>query len=182
MLGYIYHDVSIVASGAIFMSVNDDSGNDVSSVSIRDLLARRGLGEDVLVATAMELYVPHPGVETRDSAEQVFLRELELALSDPNLCLLLYAAILLEDAGVKRELPDLPASAYEKDLNYLLADEVLGQVIATYIAGHKGGFEYARFDRNKPGVLRELGPFMDDTIAGLISGVSSNMYTRGIKH
>jgi len=172
------------------MNVDDDSmkfgkpvlGSDVRSESIRDILTRRGLGEDVLVATAMELYVPHPGVETKDSAERVFVRELGLALSDPNLCLLLYAALLLEDAGVRRELPDLPASAYEEDLTYLLADEVLGQAIATYIAGHKGGFEYARFDRNKPGVLRELGPFMDDAIAGLIGGVSSNMYTRGMKY
>ncbi len=165
------------------MSVDDRSGSVVKKPeSIRDILRERGLGVDVLVATAMELYVPHPGVETRDLAEEVFLRELELALSDPNLCLLLYSAVLLEDAGLRRELPDLPASAYEEDLNYLLADEVLGGVIATYIAGHKGGFEYARFDRSKPGVLKELGPFMDDAIAGLIGGVSSNMYTRGMRH
>ena len=172
------------------MSVDDGSEkkgnsvhrNDVRSESIRDILTKRGLNEDVLIATAMELYVPHPGVETRDLAEHVFVRELGLALSDPNLCLLLYAAVLLEDSGVRRELPDLPASAYEEDLTYLLADEVLGQAIAIYIAGHKGGFEYARFDRNKPGVLRELGPFMDDAIAGLIGGVSSNMYTRGMKY
>ncbi len=51
--------------------------------------------------------------------------------------------------------------------------------ISTYIAGHKGMFEYVRFDKLKPGVIKELGPFMDDVVAGLIGGVSSSMYTRG---
>jgi len=35
-----------------------------------------------------------------------------------------------------------------------------------------------RFDKLKPGIIKELGPFMDDVIAGLIGGVSSSMYTR----
>jgi alpha-ribazole phosphatase CobZ len=152
-----------------------------AATSIRELLEERGVSEDVLVSTAMELYVPHPGIETRKKAERVFKEELALALSDPNLCLLLYAALLLEDAGMRGELPDLPSASYERDLTYLIVDEVLGMTIALYIAGHKGSFEYVRFDKKKPGILGELGPFMDDAVAGLIGGVSSNMYTRGMK-
>ena len=71
-------------------------------------------------------------------------------------------------------------SSYEKDLSFIIADEVLGTSIATYISGSKGAFEFVRFDKRKPGILAKLGPFMDDVIGGLIGGVSSNMYSRGM--
>ncbi|MCL7414239.1 MAG: alpha-ribazole phosphatase CobZ [ANME-2 cluster archaeon] len=146
---------------------------------IRDILAEIGLSEDVLMAAAMELYVPHPGIETKEQAEEVFKRELDIALRDPNLCILIYAGIQLDRAGKAGELPNLDKDSYERDLTFLVCDEVLGMSIATYIAGHKGMFEYVRFDKLKPGVIKELGPFMDDVVAGLIGGVSSSMYTRG---
>ncbi|MDW7775944.1 MAG: alpha-ribazole phosphatase CobZ [Methanosarcinales archaeon] len=146
---------------------------------IRDILAEMGLSEDVLLAAAMELYIPHPGIETKGKAEEVFKRELDIALSDPNLCILIYAGIQLEQAGEAGKLPNLSKSSYERDLTFLVCDEVLGMSISTYIAGHKGMFEYVRFDKLKPGVIKELGPFMDDVVAGLIGGVSSSMYTRG---
>jgi len=44
------------------------------TVGIMDVLEKAGLPEDVLVNTAMELYVPHPGVETKEIAEDVFKR------------------------------------------------------------------------------------------------------------
>jgi alpha-ribazole phosphatase CobZ len=145
---------------------------------IRDILAGMGLTEEVLRSAAMELYVPHPGIETVEMAEAVFKQELDIALGDPNLCILVYAGILLEQAGKAGELPNLSRDSYERDLTFLVCDEVLGMSIATYIAGHKGMFEYVRFDKLKPGIIKELGPFMDDVIAGLIGGVSSSMYTR----
>lgn len=147
-------------------------------LDIKDILAGIGLNEEVLLTTAMELYVPHPGIETKEKAEKVFRQELDVALGDPNLCILVYAGILLEHAGKAGELPNLSRDSYEKDLTFLICDEVLGMSIAIYIAGHKGMFEYVRFDKLKPGIIRELGPFMDDVIAGLIGGVSSSMYTR----
>jgi phosphatidylglycerophosphatase A len=52
--------------------------------------------------------------------------------------------------------------------------------IANYIAGAKGIFEFIRFDQAKPGILKKLGPILNDAIGGLIAGVSSNMYTRAI--
>ena len=126
----------------------------------------------------MELYFPHPGVETRERAEAVFQREMSLALSDPNLALLIYAALLLEAEGERRNLPNLEPSDYENDLTCLIADEVLGLSIAKYVGGYKGLFDYVRYDKAKPGILSRLGPFLDDAIAGLIGGVSVNMYTR----
>lgn len=145
---------------------------------IRTILAGMGLTEDVILAAAMELYVPHPGIETREKAEAVFRHELDVALSDPNLCILIYAGVMLENAGKNGELPNLSRNSFDRDLTFLVCDEVLGMSISTYIAGHKGMFEYVRFDKQKPGIIKELGPFMDDVVAGLIGGVSSSMYTR----
>ncbi len=153
--------------------------NDVGARGIMEILETEGLPEEALVSAAMELYVPHPGVENKDIAQRVFKRELKHALADPNLCMLLYAGILLEKAGEKGELPGMTKETFNKDLTYLIVDEVIGMSIAKYISGDKGIFEYVRFDKLKPGILSKLGPFMDDVIAGLIGGVSANMYSRG---
>ncbi|MDD1735880.1 MAG: alpha-ribazole phosphatase CobZ, partial [Methanothrix sp.] len=61
---------------------------------IRDVMRERGISEGEIVSAAMQLYFPHPGVETREKAEEVFRREMDLALSDPNLALLIYAGVL----------------------------------------------------------------------------------------
>ncbi len=153
--------------------------NDAGARGIMEILGKEGLPEETLVSAAMELYVPHPGVENKDIAQRVFKRELKHALADPNLCMLLYAGILLEKAGEKGELPGMTKETFNKDLTYLIVDEVIGMSIAKYISGDKGIFEYVRFDKLKPGILSKLGPFMDDVIAGLIGGVSANMYSRG---
>lgn len=150
----------------------------MATKDIRDVLDSRGIKEDDILSSAMQLYFPHPGVETREKAEAVFLRELNLALSDPNLALLIYAGVLLESEGERGNLPNLRSDNYEKDLTCLIADEVLGLSIAKYIGGYKGLFDYVRYDKAKPGILSRLGPFMDDVVAGLIGGVSANMYTR----
>ncbi len=153
--------------------------NDTGRRSIMKILEEAGLSEEVLVSAAMKLYVPHPGVENREIAERVFKRELKHALSDPNLCMLLYAGMLLEKAGENGELPGMSKETFKKDLTFLIVDEVIGMSIAKYISGDKGIFEYVRFDKLKPGILSKLGPFMDDVIAGLIGGASANMYSRG---
>ena len=142
------------------------------------MLKSRGITEEEIISAAMELYFPHPGVETRERAEAVFRREMNLALSDPNLALLIYAALLLEVEGERRNLPNLKPSDYENDLTCLIADEVIGLSIAKYVGGYKGLFDYVRYDKAKPGILSRLGPFLDDALAGLIGGVSVNMYTR----
>lgn len=142
------------------------------------MLKSRGITEEEIISAAMELYFPHPGVETHERAEAVFRREMNLALSDPNLALLIYAALLLEVEGERRNLPNLKPSDYENDLTCLIADEVIGLSIAKYVGGYKGLFDYVRYDKAKPGILSRLGPFLDDALAGLIGGVSANMYTR----
>lgn len=156
-----------------------DTVEEEGTKTILKVLEEMGISEEMLITTALELYVPHPGVENKDIARQVFKRELNLALSDVNLCIFLYAGILLEKEGEKGELPGMSRETFNKDLTFLIIDEVIGMSIAKYISGDKGIFEYVRFDKLKPGVLSKLGPFMDDVIAGLIGGVSANMYSRG---
>ncbi|HML26791.1 MAG TPA: alpha-ribazole phosphatase CobZ, partial [Methanomethylovorans sp.] len=104
-------------------------------LDIRDILAEEGITVQMLIDTALELYVPHPGIETREKAEEVFLGELNLALSDPNLCLLIYSGILLEKEGRRGHLPNISRKSYEKDLTFIIADEVLGMSISRYISG-----------------------------------------------
>ncbi|NLI62673.1 MAG: alpha-ribazole phosphatase CobZ [Methanosarcinaceae archaeon] len=146
--------------------------------AIEKVLAEEGISYDSLLKTALEFYVPHPGIETEEKAAYYFRREYDYALSDPNVSLLIYSAVLLEREGKKGNLPDLSKESYEKDMTFIIADEVLGESLAEYIGGHKGKFEFVRFDKNKPGILKELGPFIDDIIGGLLGGISANMYSR----
>jgi len=151
-------------------------------MDIREMLRVIGITFDDITDTAMKLWVPHPGVETLDKAKQVFKDELSHAFSDPNLCILVYIGIALERDARKGLIPSLDPNTYRNDLTCLIADEVLGTCVATYVGGYKAHFDYIRFDNKKPGILGELGPFMDDVIAGLIGGVSANMYDRGMKN
>lgn len=154
--------------------------DDASVLDIRDVLKEEGITVQMLVDTALELYVPHPGIETKEKAQALFLEELDIALSDANLCLIIYSGILLEREGRKGNLPAISSTSYEKDLTFIIADEVLGTTISRYISGDKGTFEFVRFDKQKPGILSKLGPFMDDVIGGIIGGVSSSMYSRAL--
>ncbi|MDV0447616.1 hypothetical protein MsAg5_15250 [Methanosarcinaceae archaeon Ag5] len=151
-----------------------------SSENIMNYLNARGIEYADLEATAMEFYVPHPGLETPEKAKAVFEREFQYAMADPNLQMLIYAAVLLEQEGEKGKLPGVSRDSFEKDLSFIIADEILGEAVADYIAGSKGRFEFVRFDKNKPGILKTLGPFMDDIIGGLLGGVSANMYSRAM--
>ena len=147
-----------------------------ATIDILDILSEEGISIQDLVDTALEMYIP----QTRKKAEYLFKRELKYALSDPNLCILIYSGILLEREGRVGNLPNISKSSYEKDMSFIIADEVLGTSIATYISGSKGAFEFVRYDKQKPGILSNLGPFIDDVIGGLIGGVSSSMYSRGM--
>ena len=148
---------------------------------IWNILEEFGISKENVIEAALEMYVPHPGIETEAKAREVFIRELELALSDPNVMTLIYGGVLLEREGIAKNLPGIEDEWYRLDLASIVADEVLGLAIASYIGGTKGTFEYIRFDKAKPGVLSKLGPFMDDVMGALIGGVSANMYTRALK-
>lgn len=149
----------------------------------RPLLSRlreRGITMDDLVETAMEMYVPHPKF-TRERAKKIFERHLFEIISDVNISALVMAAFRMNEDGERGLLPGVDKLSFEGDPVYLVADEILGISIALQIAGYYGLFEFYRFDRKKPGILRKLPPFVDDAVGALIAGASSRMYSEMLK-
>jgi alpha-ribazole phosphatase CobZ len=144
-------------------------------------LKQHGITMEDLIDTALEMYVPHPGVETPQQAAQILEQELLNALSDPNIATLISAAFHAQEDAEKGLIPGLSIE-YFMGKPGLVADELFGIAIATYLAGAKGMFEYVRFDQAKPGVLKKLGPLTNDPIGALIAGAASNMYTQATKN
>jgi len=138
---------------------------------ILERLEHRGVVLSDIVDAAMVLYVPH-GIEAAEAGSR--LEETILAaLTDPNVCSLLSAAILLEDDLVNNR----DHSELGNDPVFLLADEIIGMAIAELIGGTYARFGFTRYDQQKPGILSRLGPFLDDAVAGLIAGCTSRLYS-----
>ncbi len=131
-----------------------------------------------LIDSCLELFVYHSSMGKKSKVRKVLEEEFQKALTDINVAALLISGFRLEEDGVSGLIPGLESERYLQDPVNLIADELLGMAIANYIAGSWGIFEYVRFDQKKPGVLRDLGPFLDDAIGGLIAGVSSKTYSR----
>lgn len=129
-----------------------------------------------LLDTALELFVPHPGIETRKEAKKLFKDGFIEALSDVNVSVLEVACFRAEEDARAGLIPLLPVEQFMGRPG-LIVDELLGMTIANYIAGARGIFEYIRYDQAKPGILRTLGPIANDAIGGLIAGVSSKIYS-----
>lgn len=130
---------------------------------MNEILEKLGLSKDELTKTAFELYVSHGLQESM--ARKEFEKFLEKYLGDINVASLMRAGIFLNE-NVK----------LDGDPVELVADELLGMEIAKYIAGSRGVFEFIRYDQEKPGVLSELPPFLDDIVGGLIAGIMSKIY------
>jgi alpha-ribazole phosphatase CobZ len=143
-------------------------------------LERKGITLQDLMDSALELFVPHPGVETVEEASSFLREEFLDVLEDVNVSTLMIAAFHAQEDAEKGLIPGL---SQERFLGRpgLVADEVLGLAIAAYIAGTRGIFEYTRFDQAKPGMLKKLGPITNDAVGALVAGVSSNMYTKALR-
>ena len=148
--------------------------------ALLEYLERKGITLNDLVDTALELFVPHPGVETVEKATALLREEFLDALSDVNVSTLEVAAFRAQEDAEKGLIPGLTKERFIGRPG-LVADEVLGLAIASYIAGARGVFDFTRFDQAKPGILKKLGPLANDAIGGLGAGVSSNMYTNSLK-
>ena len=152
---------------------------EIHNLPLLKYLEDQGITLKDMVDAALELFLPHPGVETREKATELLREEFFEALSDVNVSCLEVACFRAEEDAKSGIIPDLTKERFMGRPG-LVADELLGMTIANYIAGAKGIFEFIRFDQNKPGILKKLGPIINDAIGGLIAGVSSNMYTRAI--
>ncbi len=146
-----------------------------------EYLEKKGITLKDLINTALELFVPHPGLETEEAATEMLREEFLDALSDVNVSTLEVACFRAQEDAEKGLIPGLSKERFMGRPG-LVADELLGLAIANYIAGVKGVFEFIRFDQAKPGILKKLGPITNDAIGGLVAGVSSNVYTRAFRN
>jgi alpha-ribazole phosphatase CobZ len=143
-------------------------------------LEERGITLNDLVETALELFVPHPGVEDKQKATEIIIEEFNEAFSDVNVSCMIVACYRAEEDAKAGLVPGLTRERFLGRPG-LVADELLGMTIANYIAGAKGIFEFIRFDQNKPGILSKLGALTNDAIGGLIAGCSSKMYSHALR-
>ncbi len=143
-------------------------------------LEQHGITLQDLIDSALEMYVPHPGIETPEKAIAILKEEFQEILSDPNVATLITAAFHAQEDAEKGKIPGLSIE-YFMGKPGLVADELIGIAIAIYIAGAKGMFEFTRIDQAKPGILKKLGPLTNDAVGALVAGASSNMYTRSVR-
>lgn len=135
-----------------------------------------GITRDRMWEAAMEIYMPNPDWDTKELRE-IFDRQLDVYCKDINVSSMVQGAMLLEDLGNKDCICAMPRGMFSEDPIHLIADEIIGMQLAQYIAGTRGVFEFHRFDRYKPGIIGELGPFLDDMVCGLVGGIISSVYT-----
>ena len=135
---------------------------------ILERLEERGITVDDMVATAFELYVTVEGEETPESVLRTRLEEtIRKECGDVNVALLLAAALHAEEEEIRT---GRGGELGAQDAACVVADELIGLDIAEYIGGKKAMFNFVYYDTRKPGILKELGVFMDDAIGGLIAG------------
>ncbi len=145
-----------------------------------EYLEKRDISLKSLIHAALEMYVPHPGVENEEKASGMLREEFLDVLTDVNVSTLIVAAFRAQEDAEKGLIPGLTKERFLGRPG-LVADELIGIAIATYIGGSRGMFEFVRFDQAKPGILKKLPPLTNDAIGALVAGVSSNVYTQAIK-
>ncbi len=137
------------------------------------MLREKGVSLDEMVKSGFDLFVGDSSNKAVDELKNEFRARLEKNLADPNVGLLIAAAIHL-DKIVGLESSGLFASS--DDPEALVADELIGMSIAEYIAGKKGLFNYVRYDKEKPGILAKLPPFLDDAVAALVASTMTKLF------
>jgi alpha-ribazole phosphatase CobZ len=140
------------------------------------LLDDRGITMEEMWGAANKLVFPNPDWP-EGFLRSKFVERMNLLRQDVNVNAMVKGAMLLEDAGKAEELYGLDKGVFDSDPVHLLADELMGIALAEYVSGTKGLFEYVRYDRKKPGILAELGPFLDDIVGSLIGSVMSRIYS-----
>ena len=149
--------------------------------ALLEFLEQKDISLKSLIHCALEMFVPHPGVETEEKAAKMLREEFLDVLSDVNVSILEVAAFRAQEDAEKGLIPGLTQERF-RGRPGPVADEVLGIAIASYIGGTRAVFEYVRFDQAKPGILKKLGSITNDAIGALVAGVSSNVYTQATKN
>ena len=137
-----------------------------------------GLSLEELVEEGMLIYgrAPVPGVG-KGVVKNAIKQELIKVLRDPNVTALLTAARELDVLGAAGSLHGLPRRKHLSDWKGIVADEVLGMALATYLNGHRGLFSYEWIDRGKLSArLSKFPMFSDDALEALIGAILSRVY------
>jgi alpha-ribazole phosphatase CobZ len=139
----------------------------------KTILAKHGIELEDLVEAGFELYVSNTENDDIAAARDRLRELLSRYLEDPNVWLMVAAASYLDEmiSSGGRE-----ALSLSEDPASLVADELIGMSIAEYIAGKKGLFNYIRYDREKPGVIGDLPPFMDDAVGALVAASMTRVF------
>jgi alpha-ribazole phosphatase CobZ len=138
--------------------------------TIIDFIIDKGIDIDDLVRAGMELLV---GVEETPQLRLQLQNQILKSLKDINVISLVLAGIRLEEDYARHRIAEVDV---DDDPSYLYADEVLGMAIANQIAGTKAIFNFKRYDEEKPGIIAELGPILDDVFAGVVAGSMSKIF------
>ena len=132
-----------------------------------------GVSLDAMTESAMALYAPCESADSNKSRSEIekrFRDELKKRCADPNVSLLVHAALYLDKEYLMNDSEKVAGPAF------IIADELIGMSIAEYIGGKKALFNFVRYDRQKPGILSELGVFLDDAVGGLIAGCMTKIF------
>ncbi|MEM3451863.1 MAG: phosphatidylglycerophosphatase A, partial [Nitrososphaerales archaeon] len=148
----------------------------ISNRSMIDRLKERGITIDDMIDTGLKLFIPSHEIKSKEELSELLREGLIRSLSDFNVSALILAALRLQEDGELGLIPNLPKDEFLKDPISLIADENIGIAIANYISGTWGFYDFLYFERKKPGIIKKLGPFLDDAISGLIAGVLSKIY------
>jgi alpha-ribazole phosphatase CobZ len=140
------------------------------SKGVLDFIEGIGIKIDDLVKAGMELCV---GVEESEELHQKLRQQILKSLEDLNVVSFIIAGIRLEEDYMKHRVKGVNV---DDDPAYLYSDEVFGMSIANQIAGTKAIFNFKRYDEEKPGIISELGPVLDDVFAGLVAGCMSKIF------
>ncbi len=133
---------------------------------MKDILEKLNVAKKDLENAAFEL-----SDDLSEEARKKFRLFLDIYLEDINVLSLLWAGYLLHEK-IEKEKPKVN----KEDPVNLVADEILGMSIANYIGGTNAIFNLKRYDEKKPGILSELGPMLDDVVAGLIAGIMTKVF------
>jgi len=124
-------------------------------------LESKGVTLEKMLDTGLELYIGDEREKVRERLRGVMLRYLR----DINVQALLLSALLLEENF-----------RVKGDPVNLVADELIGMNIAELIGGKMALFNFFYYDTRKPGILKELPPFLDDAIGGFIAGCMTRLF------
>lgn len=155
---------------------NWHEANGHGGVNFLRSLAIRGITYDEMWDVVKGMNALDPAWDEADVRKRFEAKLVSLS-KDINVNALIQGAIALEEKGKYGQLYGLNVEQFDDDPVHLLADELLGIALAQYIGGTKCLFEYIRYDKKKPGILGQLGPFMDDIVGSLIGSVMSTIYS-----